>query len=151
MHHQFIFSPGIWLGVGRLSTTAVPMQATFYLRWNIFQIQEGIIHCQQLVETEGGNDPILNRYQISAISSQKFEISLNSNLSGIAKGKGNFDQEKIEWEFTERTPYEDLEGFAGKEAYFLQENGEYHFHCEFYPSLKDQTLVHGRIWKKIDS
>lgn len=147
--HTFVFTPGIWLGIGKLSFNFSPNKIKFYMKWIISPIsQENVIQCEQIIEAEGSDESIINEYRLMPTSLNSFDIQLRSNILGIVNGKGIIDGETINWEYTTPVPFEDTSGFSGEEVYTLQSNGEYLFKGEFRTNGDSSTLIEGKIWKK---
>lgn len=140
--HQFLFSPGQWIGEGKVTFSTSPEHLRFYTKWLIETDAAGNLYCQQHVEMEGGQDKVLNNFQISQVLSNSFTIELSNDLLGKISGKGVIDPQTIAWEFRES---EELDGF---EVYELQENGDYMLHAEYSSTAQFRTIIDGRIWKK---
>jgi len=148
--HNFIFCPGTWLGLGKLELTGSPTKIRFYMKWSVLPIEENVIYCEQLIELEEGDEPILNRFQITITSPNSFDVKLENMTSGIVYGKGAIDGEVISWEYKEPVFFEDTTGFTGEEVYILQPNGEYMLRSEYKADGEFKTIIEGRIWKKED-
>lgn len=140
--HQFLFSPGLWVGEGRVTFSSSPDHLRFYTKWNIEKENQGMIPCQQHVEMEGGEDRVFNNFVFSAVTSSSFLLELTNELLGNVKGKGVIDPKTIAWEFRGN---DEFEGF---EVYELQENGDYMLHAEYASTDQFRTIIDGRIWKK---
>ncbi len=140
--HDFMSTPGEWIGEGRITFTVSPDRLHFYTKWVIKKDALGLISCQQTVEMEGREENLNNDFVISNISSQAFDIELTNELLGTISGKGIIDTRTIAWEFR---GHPDFEGF---EVYELQDNGDYMLHAEYATTENFRTIVDGRIWKK---
>lgn len=140
--HQFIFSPGQWIGEGRISFSASPEHVRFYTKWIIDETKEGCIRCEQEVEIEGGLENVHNYFQFEEILNNNFQVELKNDLLGTVKGKGLIDIQTIAWEFRGHT------NFEGFEVYELQENGDYMVHAEYASPDLFRTIIDGRVWKK---
>lgn len=139
--HEFIFSPGQWIGEGRVTFSASPDHLRFYTKWLIDKAENGNIRCQQHVEMEGGEDRVFNTFVFSNVLSSSFVLELMNELLGSVKGKGVIDEKTIAWEFRGGE-------FEGFEVYELQENGDYMLHAEYASTDQFRTIIDGRIWKK---
>lgn len=145
--HLFIFSPGIWLGEGKISFSASNEQLPFSTRWTIqeesMQDESMGIACVQEVEMrEAGSEKLSNKIFIFDITDTHFKVALSNEMVGKVMGKGIIDDKTIAWELREKS------GFEGFEVYELQENGEYFFHAEYASTESFRTIIDGRIWKK---
>lgn len=140
--HHFIFTPGLWIGEGRVTFSGSPELLRFYTKWTVESEKNHIISCKQQVEMEGRDEDLFNTLVFSDIHPNSFLIELTSNQLGTVMGKGIVDQSIIAWEFR---GYAEFEGF---EIYDLQENGDYMLHAEFAASDQLRTIIDGRIWKK---
>lgn len=141
-HHEFIFSPGQWIGEGRVTFSASPEHLRFYTKWSISKNEIGKVQCEQRVEMQGSEDPLTNKFVMSSITPESFSIQLTNDLLGSVNGKGLIDQKTIAWEF------HGLDDFEGFEVYELQDNGDYMFHAEYLSTEQFRTVVDGRIWRK---
>ena len=144
--HLFIFSPGIWLGEGKISFSASSEQIPFSTRWTA---QEEKLHdgkprisCVQEVEMRDGSEKLSNKLIFFDIAETKFEVELSNDLVGKVLGKGIVDTKTIAWELREKS------GFEGFEVYELQDSGDYFFHAEYASTESFRTIIDGRIWKK---
>lgn len=140
--HEFILSPGNWIGEGRITFSASPERLRFYTKWFIEKIESGLVRCQQYVEMEGRDHNLTNSFTFSQFLKDSFVVELSSDLMGTLQGKGLIDAKTIAWEF--RSP--DFEGF---EVYELVDNGDYMLHAEYVSTEQFRTIVDGRIWKKM--
>lgn len=141
MGHIFIFSPGLWIGEGRIKFSASSEFIRFYTRWTIAAPIEGIILCQQAVEMQDQIQTLINSYCFSAMKESSFELSLSNEVIDHAFGTGLVNPKTIAWEFRQL----DFDGF---EVYELQDNGDYLFHAEFVSSHEFRTIIDGRLWLK---
>lgn len=141
--HSFLFTPGLWIGQGKITFSVSPDHLHFYTKWLVETPSDGIILCRQEVETEGREWPLINTFNISKITEEGFSIDLSNDLLNHIPGKGVLDPKTIAWEFRGNP---DFEGF---EVYELQDNGDYMLHAEFVSTENFRTIVDGRIWKKI--
>jgi hypothetical protein len=144
MSHEFIFSPGLWLGEGKIIFSESPEQLHFHCRWSIAQEKEGAITGFQEIEVEGLPDKMQNIFLFSQITPKGFEISLDNQILGQIQGKGVLDPLVIAWEFRQQ----DQHNFEGFEVYELQQNGSYNMRAEYASTDQLRTTISGRIWKR---
>lgn len=141
--HSFIFSPGIWIGEGKITFSTSPENIHFYTKWIIEKLDEKIGYvCQQEVAMQGVEESVFNNLTFSEVTPQSFIVTLENELVGTVAGKGIIDAKTIAWEYR---PGTDFEGF---EVYELQDNNEYMLHAEYSSPDQYRTIVDGRIWKK---
>lgn len=140
--HQFIFAPGEWLGEGRIAFTASPDILRFYTKWNIKELTNHIISCQQRVEMEGRDEDIYNNFVFSAMQPESFIVEISNDTLGLMMGKGILDTKTIAWEFRGNPEFE------GFEVYELQDNGDYMLHAEYMSTDQYRTIIDGRVWRK---
>ncbi len=141
--HEFIFSPSIWIGEGKITFSTSPEIIHFYTKWTCEQEvnNHGYISHQQ-VEMQGVEDNVFSKMSFLDVTSESFKITLENELIGKVVGKGLIDDKTIAWEYRTGT---DFEGF---EVYELQENGDYMFHAEYSSPDQYRTIIDGRVWKK---
>jgi hypothetical protein len=142
MSHQFIFSPGIWIGEGRILFSSSPESVRFYMRWTVEPQEKGRIIAKQQIEIHGVQDNILNTFTFSSLSDDKFNVQLENDLVGAIKGHGVLDAKSIGWEFRSHPTFE------GFETCCLEENGDYMIHAEYASASAHRTVIDGRVWKK---
>ncbi|MBA3815348.1 MAG: hypothetical protein H0X29_02285 [Parachlamydiaceae bacterium] len=140
--HEFLFSPGQWVGEGRITFSSSADHLRFYTKWLITKDAIGNLLCQQHVEMEGGQDRVINAFLVSNITPDSFAIELSNDLLDKVSGKGIIDPQTIAWEFR---GHNDFEGF---EVYESQANGDYMLHAEYSSLEQFRTIIDGRIWKK---
>lgn len=140
--HQFLFTPGRWVGAGRITFNVSQDLIRFYTRWIITQDEMGRLICNQLVEMQGVAEKVENHFIISDVVENKFKIDLQSESIGSALGSGIIDPKTIAWEFHNKT------GLEGFEVYELQEGGDYMLHAEYASTDLFRTIIDARIWKK---
>lgn len=140
--HHFIFSPGAWIGEGRVTFSMSPDLVRYYTKWVVESGREGVILCEQRVEKEGGGEDIYNTFSFSDIKKDAFTIELTNETLGTIRGKGIIDLKTIAWEFKNHPE------FQGFEVYELQDNGDYLVHAEYSSSEDFRTIIDGRVWKK---
>ena len=142
MQHHFLFSPGQWIGEGRITFSSTADHFRFYTKWIIEPLQEEKVTARQQIEIEGGGEHSVNQLIFSNILKGSFKVDLIQALTEVFHGKGMMDDKTIAWEFR-GSP--DFEGF---EVYELQDNGDYMLHAEYLSGAQFRTLIDGRIWKK---
>ncbi len=140
--HYFLFTPGRWVGAGRITFNNSPELIRFYTRWIIEKDDQGKIHCNQLIEMQETGQKVENRFSIYEVNNNAFKINLQNEGISSATGLGIIDAKSIAWEFHGKG---ELEGF---EVYELQENGDYMLHAEYASTSLLRTIVDARIWRK---
>ncbi len=146
--HPFIFSPGEWLGEGKIGFSASDDELRFYTRWLVSEKGDeslGVknVRCTQEVEMQGGADEkMFNRFHFTEIGTKEFKVLLENDQIGAVFGEGILEKGKLAWEFRGNP---NIEGF---EVYEFQENGEYSFHAEYISPEGYRSIIDGRIWKK---
>lgn len=140
--HTFIFSPGIWLGEGKItfSTSSTPLK--FYVKWCVFPEQNQEIQAVQTIEIQGSQEHLVNQFTFSQLKPDSFSLTLESEATGRVNGKGVQDAKTIAWEFP--IP-ERLNGF---EVYEKQSNGDFSFHAEYGEAADFRHLIQGLLWQK---
>jgi hypothetical protein len=141
-NHAFIFSPGVWVGEGRITFSTSPEHIRFYTRWSINELVPGAFQANQDVEMEGTNEKLTNSFVFSDVTPTSFGIEIQNQLIGTSQGKGVIDTKTIAWEFRGNS------NFEGFEVYELQQDGDYMFHAEYASPDQFRTIIDGRIWKK---
>lgn len=139
---EFIFTPGLWLGEGKISFSASPEFLKFYTKWEIQKGEAGVMTATQTVEMQGTEEHIINSFTFSEIQPTSFEVLLENNLIGSVSGKGLCDENLIAWEFHGQN------GFEGFEVYERQEIGDYFLHAEYGTPDQFRTIIEGLIWRK---
>ncbi len=139
---EFIFTPGLWLGEGKISFSASHEFLRFYTKWRITNEETGVIKATQTVEMQGIEEQVINHFTFKDIKPDSFSILLENNIVGMVEGKGLRNDRLIAWEFRGHLTFE------GFEAYEQQENGDYFLHAEYGASDQFRTIVEGLIWLK---
>jgi len=142
MAEDFIFTPSIWLGQGKITLSTSPEFIKFYTKWEITREMTDVIRAVQVVELIGVDEPVINTFTLTEITPSNFSIALENGAIGKVTGTGLRNDSLIAWEFIGQ---ERLEGF---EVYEKQDNGDYFFHAEYGASETYRTLVEGLIWRK---
>jgi len=141
-HHEFLFSPGRWIGGGKITFSTSSDLVRFYTSWMIEGIEDSTIRCQQRVEMQALEELINNKFLIYDIHEGKFQMNLENDLIRNACGSGVVDEKTIAWEFRATG------GIEGFEVYELQNNGDYLMHAEYSSTKQFRTIIDGRIWRK---
>lgn len=137
--HCFIFSPGEWLGEGKIHFAESPEEMRFYTRWFVSQKESGVISCLQEIEVEGVPDPMCNSFYFSEVDGDSFAVRLDNNVLGVVDGEGVVDDKVLSWELRQGK-----NGFEGFEIYTAC-GEEYRMHGE-YAADQMRTLIDGKIW-----
>ena len=141
MQHQFLIEPGIWLGEGKISFSASSDTVVFYTKWVIIP-QDSVLSCLQNVEMHGVEGKVENKYTVSQIDKESFQIEIDNETLGTMGGRGVISEKNIAWEFRGSPEFE------GIEVYELQDNGDYTFHAEYASLEESRTIIDGKLWKK---
>jgi len=139
---EFLFTPSLWLGEGKISFTSSPEFLKFYTKWEIKEKENDILIATQIVEIQGIVEKTFNTYFIEDIQPTSFKVTLENAIVGSITGMGRRDSNVISWEFLNG---DILEGF---EVYKKQENGDYSFRGE-YGREEFKTIIEGIIWLPI--
>lgn len=141
--HNFIFTPGKWLGEGRIQLNMVEEELSFFTRWKVEEEENGEIECTQEIQVKGLSDVMINRFVFSNIKADSFSVLMENYAVGKVEGKGFINDEKIGWEFRAEEV-----GFEGFEFYDKQPDDTYHVHGEFSTQEDLRTEVRGKVWKQ---
>ena len=142
MSHEFIFEPGIWIGEGKITFSASQEHVRYFTKWNVHQLKDKKIICQQDVQMQGSDETVSNHFIFDDVTPATFLVELSNELLGTVRGKGVIDAKTLAWEFRGHTSFE------GFEVYELQDNGDYMVHAEYVSPDQFRTIIDGRIWKK---
>lgn len=140
--HAFIFSPGYWLGEGKVTFSTSKEHIRFYTKWMVEPAEDGLIVCSQQIEMQGAEEVLTNRYSFSNITKESCLITIDNDLVSSISGRCVIEPKTIAWEFR---GHETMEGY---EVYQLQDNGDYMFHAEYSSHDQFRTIIDGRIWLK---
>lgn len=142
--HHFIFTPGCWLGEGKIRLNLAEEELTFYMRWNIEEAEEFYpIECVQEIQVVGLSEIMHNEFSVLKSGQGSIDIELENQAVGAIYGLGLVDNEKISWEFDNFQL-----GFAGFELYQKLAHDQYRLHAEYASSDQFRTVIEGRIWKQ---
>jgi hypothetical protein len=139
---DFIFTPGLWLGEGKISFSSSLEFLKFYTKWQIVEESSEVMKAVQIIEIQGIEEQIVNMFMFKDITSTSFAVFLENNIVGKISGKGLLDEHLIAWEFRGQIAFE------GFEVYEQQENGDYFLHAEYGSPDQFRTIVEGLIWRK---
>lgn len=140
--HLFLFTPGIWLGEGKISFRASPEHLKFYTKWEIEQEDQSIIRAVQTIQIEGNEESTRNSYTFYDRGPETFLVKLENELIGVTTGKGLYDGRIIAWEMG------NTHSTSGFENYELQASGDYFHHAEYGGDDQLGTTIEGLLWKK---
>ena len=138
---DFIYTPGIWLGEGKITFNSTSDSIKFFTKWQIQKEDLGVIQAVQVVEMEGIEVQTINRFSFYDFTEETFSLSLENILIGKVFGKGFSKDDSIRWDFP-HTP-----SFEGLEMYERQLNGEYVLHAEYGSEVLFKTIIDGVIWR----
>lgn len=141
--HSFIFSPGKWLGEGRIRLNQFEEDLVFFTRWTVRAEEEHEIECIQEIQIKGIGDIMVNHFSIFQIESSGFSLVMDNHAVGTIQGKGILHEQAIGWEF--RVPEIGFEGF---EYYEKESEESYLMRGEFATTDQLRTTLQGRIWKQ---
>lgn len=142
--HQFLLTPGAWLGQGHIQLNMVAEELDFVTKWNISpSATDGRIECVQEIQVKGLSDMMHNQFNIFDWSQGEFQVELENPALGKIQGKGLINDKIIAWEFR----VEDI-GFEGFEFYEKQDDDTYLMRAEYATDDQFRTLIQGKIWKK---
>ncbi len=142
--HQFLITPGNWLGQGKIQLNMVSEELAFFTRWNVSTPdQDGKISCVQEIQVKGLSDIMSNQFAIYNLVHGEFTIDLENQALGKITGKGLINDKVIAWEFR----IEDI-NFDGFEMYEKQDEKNYLMRAEYATSDQFRTLIQGRVWQQ---
>ena len=138
-----MFSPGKWLGEGKICLNMVEEELTFFTRWTVRQEEDGIIECVQEIQVKGVSEIMMNYFRIYNRQPLSFSLFMENHAIGKIEGTGMIKDSIVGWEFR----VEEL-GFEGFECYERQEDNTYLMQAEFATVDQLRTSIQGRIWKQ---
>lgn len=141
--HSFIFSPGKWLGEGKIHLNQIEEELAFFTRWTVLEQEEKQIECMQEIQVKGLSDIMINHFVIFDIVGSTFSLLMENHAIGQVQGTGILHELAIGWEF--RVP--EL-GFEGFEYYEKESDESYRMRGEFATNDQLRTTMQGRIWKQ---
>ena len=144
--HSFIFTPGVWLGEGKILLSMLEEQLVFFTRWSIgAKDPKGHIECLQEIQVRGLSDVLVNHYTFFDMTPTTFHVLMDNYAVGKISGSGIIHPEMVGWEFRVKEL-----GFEGFEFYEKQSDELYHVQGEFATSDDLRTKVQGRVWYQKD-
>lgn len=139
---EFIFTPGIWLGEGKISFSASPEFIKFYMKWEITEEAPLFMKARQMIQMQGIEEKTVNDYIFTDIHADSFRVILENEALGKAEGQGIVDEKIIAWEFIKPST------FVGFETYERKDNGDFFLHAEFGTNDHYRTIIEGLVWPK---
>ena len=140
--NTFIFTPGIWIGEGKISFSASSEFIKFYTKWDVKKERKGVIKATQAVELQGADEILINTFTFYEMKENSFKVTLENNQVESVQGTGVRDEKTVAWEFK---GHPECEGF---EVYEMQENGDYFLHAEYGTPPHYRNTIEGLIWLK---
>ena len=145
--HNFIFTPTVWLGEGKIQLNMVEEELPFYTKWTIAPKDDGgKIECIQHIQVKGLSEMMHNQLIFSDFAQRNFAIELDNPSIGRVIGKGLITDKLIAWEF--RVPQIGFEGF---ESYEKQPDDSYLMHAEYATADQLRTVIKGKVWQETSS
>lgn len=143
INQDFIFTPGLWLGEGKITFSSSSEFLRFYTKWEISRLEGEMMKGVQTVEIQGIEEHVVNTFTFSEMKPNTFVVSLENPMVGKISGTGLRDERVIAWEFRGQPAFE------GFEVYERQENGDYFIHAEYGTPAEYRTIIEGLIWPKV--
>jgi hypothetical protein len=145
--HNFILTPTVWLGEGKIQLNMVEEELPFYTKWTVMPKDDGgHIECVQHIQVKGLSEMMHNQLVFSEFGSGNFSIELDNPSIGKVVGKGLITDQLIAWEY--RVPEIGFEGF---ESYEKQPDGSYTMHAEYSTADQLRTVIKGKVWQESSS
>ena len=139
--HAFIFTPGSWLGEGKITMNMVEEELFFGIKWIVQEGDfAGKVHCTQEIQIQGLGDQMNNELVFYDFQGKNFRVDMENQNVGCIIGSGICDEKMIGWEFR------DTQNFEGYETYTLQEDGSYVMKGEYITTDQFRTQIEARIW-----
>lgn len=141
-NHTFIFSPGNWMGEGKILLNMVEEELLFHTTWTV-QTKDfaGKITGAQNVQIQGLSENMRNELTFYEFQGKQFLVDMENQNVGRIVGKGVVDETMIAWEFRNSEI-----SFEGYETYQLQSDGSYKMHGEYVTSDQFRTQIEARLW-----
>jgi len=140
-NHMFIFSPGTWMGEGKIVLNMVEEELFFGTHWAVQNTDfSGKVNCAQEIRIQGLPENMRNDLTFYDFQAKTFSVDMENQNVGHIIGSGVFDEKMIAWEFRNN------ENFEGYETYVLQEDGSYTMKGEYITSDQFRTQIEARIW-----
>lgn len=141
MNHTFIFSPGLWVGEGKIVLNMVEEELFFGTKWSIQNTDfTGKVNCAQDIQIQGLPEQMRNELTFYDFQTKGFQVDMENQNVGRIVGSGIFDEKMIAWEFRNNA------NFEGFETYTLQEDGSYIMKGEYITTDQFRTQIEARIW-----
>lgn len=141
--HSFIFSPGTWVGEGKILLNMVEEELLFQTKWAVQNTDfGGKITSTQDIQVQGLSEHMRNELTFYDFEPKNFLVDMDNQNIGRIVGKGFYDEKMIAWEFR------DNENFEGYETYSLQEDGSYLMKGEYITTDQFRTQIEARIWQQ---
>ncbi len=141
-NHSFIFSPGAWVGEGKITLNMVEEDLLFNSNWTV-QDRDGMgkVSCAQDILIRGLSDGLRNELTFYDFAAKSFSVDMENQNIGRITGTGVFDEKTIAWEFKNNEM-----NFEGYESYDLQPDGSYLMRGEYVTSDQLRTQIEAKIW-----
>jgi hypothetical protein len=144
VHHQFILTPSVWLGEGKIELNLSGEELPFCTKWKIAMKDEsGKIECLQEIQVKGLAEIMHNQFLFFDMGPGNFSLELDNPHLGKIIGRGLITPQVIAWEF--RSPQIGFEGF---EMYEKQKDGAYLLHAEYATTDELRTVIRGKVWQE---
>ena len=141
-NHLFIFSPGSWVGEGKIVLNMVEEELRFNTNWAV-QLRDftGKVPCAQQIQIHGLSEEMRNELTFYDFQNKTFSVDMENQNVGRIVGRGIYDDKMIAWEFRNSEIY-----FEGFETYILQDDGSYIMRGEYVTSDQFRTQIEAQIW-----
>lgn len=141
--HSFIFSPGTWIGEGKIILNMVEEELVFQTKWSVqgADFSQKVVGAQD-IQVQGLSEQMRNELTFYDFKPKSFLVDMDNQNVGRIVGKGIYDEKMIAWEFR------DNENFEGYETYTLQEDGSYEMKGEYITTDQFRTQIKARIWRQ---
>lgn len=140
-NHTFIFSPGVWMGEGKIVLNMIEEELFFGTKWAIQTTDfAGKVNCAQEIQIQGLADQMRNELSFYDFQTKTFLVDMENQNVGRIVGTGVYDEKMIAWEFRNNS------NFEGYETYTLQEDGSYTMKGEYITTDQFRTQIEARIW-----
>lgn len=141
-NHTFIFSPGHWLGEGKILLSMVEEELLFHTTWTVQPKDfSGKVICAQDIQIQGLSENMRNELTFYDFQGKAFTVDMENQNVGRIIGKGVIDETMIAWEFRNSEI-----SFEGYETYQLQSDGSYKMRGEYVTSDQFRTHIEARLW-----
>ena len=141
---EFILKEGIWLGEGTIALSSSTEQMKFYTKWEIAPESRGQIEATQTIQLQGENQVSRNFFFFTAITETTFTLTIKNEQVEAVQALGSRRPRQVSWNYTAGSTLE------GKESYTHLQNQQLLLKAE-YGSGQYQTMIEGKLWKKLES